>query len=275
MARAGSSSPSICPSSRRSPSIPSHPFPFIQNGGLTVGVELRRERDGTTMHALLPIPSQLARFIRLPLDETRARRRHDAHPLHPHRVDDRHVPVAPVSGLPGPQPRRLPGPARQRHRGAGGGRGSRRALRDRAQAPPPRQRHPARDRRADADAPAALRGAGARDPRRRRVHQGGHAGARRHVPADRVGAARSRLQALQHPLPRAHSRVQRRLLRRHPQEGHRGAPPLRVLRCGGAAAASGRRRPQCAGHQVDALSHLQRQPHRARCSRTPPISASR
>ena len=42
---------------------PAHPFPFIQNGGLTVGVELRRERDGTTMHALLPIPSQLARFI--------------------------------------------------------------------------------------------------------------------------------------------------------------------------------------------------------------------
>jgi polyphosphate kinase len=45
---------------------PSHPFPFIQNEGLTVGVELRRERDGTTMHALLPIPGQLARFIRLP-----------------------------------------------------------------------------------------------------------------------------------------------------------------------------------------------------------------
>src|SRR5262245_30969861 len=48
---------------------PAHPFPFIQNGGLTVGVELRRERDGRTMHALLPIPSQLVRFIRLPADE--------------------------------------------------------------------------------------------------------------------------------------------------------------------------------------------------------------
>jgi hypothetical protein len=43
---------------------PSHPFPFIQNGGITVGVELRRERDGTTMHALIPIPSQLTRFVR-------------------------------------------------------------------------------------------------------------------------------------------------------------------------------------------------------------------
>jgi polyphosphate kinase len=48
---------------------PAHPFPFIQNGGITVGVELRRERDGTTMHALLPIPSQLVRFIRLPPEE--------------------------------------------------------------------------------------------------------------------------------------------------------------------------------------------------------------
>jgi len=49
---------------------PAHPFPFIQNRALTVGVELRRQRDGKTMHALLPIPSQLARFIRLPADET-------------------------------------------------------------------------------------------------------------------------------------------------------------------------------------------------------------
>ena len=50
---------------------PAHPFPFIQNGGLTVGIELRRGRDGTTMHALLPIPSQLARFTRLPAPETK------------------------------------------------------------------------------------------------------------------------------------------------------------------------------------------------------------
>ena len=48
---------------------PAHPFPFIQNGGIAVGVELRRERDGTTMHALIPIPSQLARFIRLPTED--------------------------------------------------------------------------------------------------------------------------------------------------------------------------------------------------------------
>jgi polyphosphate kinase len=48
---------------------PAHPFPFIQNRGLTVGFELWRQRDGKTMHALLPIPSQLVRFIRLPADE--------------------------------------------------------------------------------------------------------------------------------------------------------------------------------------------------------------
>jgi polyphosphate kinase len=48
---------------------PAHPFPFIQNGALTVGVELRRERDGATMHALLPISNQLARFVRLPAEE--------------------------------------------------------------------------------------------------------------------------------------------------------------------------------------------------------------
>ena len=35
-----------------------------------MGVELKRERDGKTMHALLPIPSQLARFIKLPPAET-------------------------------------------------------------------------------------------------------------------------------------------------------------------------------------------------------------
>ena len=63
---------------------PAHPFPFIQNGGITVGVELRRERDGTTMHALMPIPGQLARFIRLPAAEATERGRR-ADPLHPRR----------------------------------------------------------------------------------------------------------------------------------------------------------------------------------------------
>src|SRR5215510_313578 len=49
---------------------PAHPFPFIQNAGITVGVELRRERDGDAMHALLRIRLQLMHFIRIPLEDT-------------------------------------------------------------------------------------------------------------------------------------------------------------------------------------------------------------
>ncbi|MEZ5908485.1 MAG: RNA degradosome polyphosphate kinase [Hyphomicrobiaceae bacterium] len=43
---------------------PAHPFPFIPNLGLTIGLEL--EKAGRAMHALMPIPSQLQRFVRLP-----------------------------------------------------------------------------------------------------------------------------------------------------------------------------------------------------------------
>jgi polyphosphate kinase len=44
---------------------PAHPFPFIPNGGLAIALKLRRIKDDKTQLALLPLPSQLKRFIRI------------------------------------------------------------------------------------------------------------------------------------------------------------------------------------------------------------------
>lgn len=52
---------------------PSHPFPFIPNLGFVMAMRLVHDLDGDAVTALLPIPSQLRRFVRLPDHNGKAR----------------------------------------------------------------------------------------------------------------------------------------------------------------------------------------------------------
>jgi polyphosphate kinase len=45
---------------------PAHPFPFLPNGGFSAIFKLQRRHDKRPLMALLPLPSQVDRFVRLP-----------------------------------------------------------------------------------------------------------------------------------------------------------------------------------------------------------------
>ena len=50
---------------------PVHPFPFLPNLGFAIILRLTRGADGKELIGLLPLPSQIDRFIRLPGDAIR------------------------------------------------------------------------------------------------------------------------------------------------------------------------------------------------------------
>jgi polyphosphate kinase len=50
---------------------PAHPFPFLPNEGFALALQLERGSDKRPLRALLPVPAQIKRFVRLPGEDFR------------------------------------------------------------------------------------------------------------------------------------------------------------------------------------------------------------
>ena len=224
---------------------PAHPFPFIPNMGLVVAPAYDARR-GRAAHARPDPAAEPSRAVRAP-----ARRARRADPLRDAGSHRRPVHGPAVPRLPRHGAGFVPIDPRHRRRVRGGSRGSRPFLRDRIEATPPRGRDPSLGGSRHAARLARPRGRrGGRDagrdlpPARPARH-------RRHQAADCRRPAGPAVSALHAPVPRAHPRFRRGLLRRDSRQGHHRPPSVRELRRGGAVPPAGGAGPERGGGQAD------------------------
>ncbi len=220
---------------------PAHPFPFIPNLGFSLALKLKRLQDGSTLYALVPVPTQVDRFWELPASGGARRPRARFFALEGFLVLflDQLFPGCEVEGQglfrlirdsdveieeeAEDLVREFEARLKQRRLGS--------VVRVKMQASMPDELREFIPERLHAE-PQDV------------VLIDGLLGLAELCQADPAGPAGPEVQAVRAALPRTHPRPWRRLLRRHPREGHPGPPPVRELRRGGPVPAPGRARPR-------------------------------